>query len=64
MKPASFDSTLEFQNFKDVMRKLMAVPKAELDELVRASKEESPRNGNPHAPGRKRTKPRGRRPLH
>jgi hypothetical protein len=38
------------------MRKLIAVPKAELDELVKASKDESPRKGNPNAPGRKRSK--------
>jgi hypothetical protein len=38
------------------MRKLLAVPKKELDEMVLAAKESSPRNGNKHAPGRKRTK--------
>jgi len=53
MKPASFDSTPEFAHFKDVMRKLIAVPKAEVDELVKASKDASPRNGDKHAPGRK-----------
>ena len=51
-----FDSTVEFQRFKNVMRKLIAVPKAELDALVQAAKEASPRKGDPHAPGRKRTK--------
>jgi hypothetical protein len=54
--PNAFDSTPEFQRFKDVMRKLVAVPKAELDALVQAAKETSPRKGNPHAPGRKRAK--------
>jgi hypothetical protein len=58
MKPASFDSTPEFQHFKGVMRNLLAVPKAEVDELVKASKEASPRKNNPDAPGRKRTKRR------
>lgn len=53
MKPAAFNSTPEFQHFKNVMRKVLVVPKEELDELVRISKDESPRNGNPHAPGRK-----------
>jgi len=60
MKPAplpnAFDSTPEFQHFKNVMRKLVAVPKAELDALVKAAKEASPRKGDPHAPGRKRAK--------
>ena len=54
--PTSFDSTPEFQHFKEVMRKLVAVPKAELDALVKAAKEASPRKGDPHAPGRKRAK--------
>jgi hypothetical protein len=54
MKAApSFDSTPEFQHFKDVMRGVLAVPKNRLDELVAKAKEESPRNGNPHAPGQK-----------
>lgn len=57
MKSApSFNSTPEFQHFKSVMRKLIAVPKAEVDELVLASKESSPRKNNPNAPGRKRVK--------
>lgn len=53
MKPASFDASPEFQHFRDVMRKLMAVPKAELDQLVQAAKDSSPRKDNPNAPGRK-----------
>jgi hypothetical protein len=56
MKAAPFDSTPEFQHFKDVMRGVLAVPKKRLDELVANAKEESPRNGDPHAPGQKRTK--------
>lgn len=56
MKAAPFDSTPEFQHFKDVMRKVLAVPKNRLDELVRAAKENSPRNGNPDAPGQKRAR--------
>jgi hypothetical protein len=35
---APFDSTPEFKHFKDVMRKVIAVSKSELDELVKASK--------------------------
>jgi hypothetical protein len=54
MKAAPFDSTPEFQHFKDVMRGVLAVPKKRLDELVRLAKENSPRNGAPHAPGQKR----------
>jgi hypothetical protein len=56
MKPASFDSTPEFANYKDVMRKFIAVPKAEVDELIRKAKEASSRNRNPDAPGRKSVK--------
>ena len=54
MKAAPFDSTPEFQHFKEVMRAVLAVPKKRLDELVRKAKETSPRNGKPHAPGQKR----------
>lgn len=56
MKPASFDSTPEFAHFTNVMRKLIAVPKAELDAMVKQASESSPRNGNSHTPGRKRVK--------
>lgn len=56
MKAAPFDATPEFEHFKEVMRGVLAVPKKRLDELVRESKDESPRKGNPHAPGRKRQK--------
>jgi hypothetical protein len=56
MKPGSFDATPEFQHFTAQMRKLIAVPKARLDELVQQARELSPRKGDPHAPGRKRTK--------
>jgi len=56
MKPASFDSTPEFQQYREAMRKLIAVPKTELDELVKAAKDASPRNGNTRAPGRKSVK--------
>lgn len=56
MKPATFELTPEFAHFKAVMRRVLAVPKAELDELVERAKKESPRNGDRHAPGRKRLK--------
>ena len=49
-----FRRTREFRKFKKVMRDLLKVPKAELDEMVKVSKEQSPRAGNPKAPGRKR----------
>jgi hypothetical protein len=58
MKAAPFDSTPEFQYFKEVMRAVLAVPKARLDELVQLAKENSPRNGNPRAPGQKRIEKR------
>jgi len=54
MKEPSFDSTPEFEQFKNLMRRVIAVPKERLDELVEQAKKESPRNGNPDAPGRKR----------
>ena len=54
MKPASFDSTPEFLHFTEQMKKLIAVPKARVDELVKEAKESSPRKNNPHSPGRKR----------
>jgi hypothetical protein len=61
MKAEPFDSTPEFKCFKEVMRGVLAVPKARLDELVREAKEKSPRNGDPHAPGQKRAR-RQRKP--
>ncbi len=48
-----FEATPEFAEFKESMKKLLAVPKAVLDARVRAAKEASPRKGNPEAPGRK-----------
>jgi hypothetical protein len=60
MKAEPFDSTPEFKHFKEVMRGVLAVPKERLDELVRKAKEESPRNGNLHAPGKKRALKRRR----
>jgi hypothetical protein len=58
MKAAPFDSTPEFKHFKEVMRRVLAVPKKRLDKLVADAKEKSPRNGDPHAPGQKRIKRR------
>ena len=56
MKDAPFDSTPEFGQFKEQMRKLIAAPRARVDELVQHAKENSPRKNDPNAPGRKRTK--------
>jgi hypothetical protein len=56
VKPASFESTPEFQHFREVMKKLIKVPKAELDQMVQESADASPRKNNPNAPGRKRAK--------
>lgn len=36
------------------MKRLLKVPKSELDHRVRTAKAKSPRAGNPNAPGRKR----------
>jgi len=58
MTEASFDSTLEFQRFREVMRGVLAVPKTRVDELVKEAKEHSPRNGDAHSPGRKLAKRR------
>jgi hypothetical protein len=63
MKAAPFDSTPEFQHFKEVMRGVLAVPKKRLDELVRLAKENSPRNGYPHAPGQSARRNAGHNPL-
>jgi hypothetical protein len=63
MKPKEFEQTAEFERFKRGMRRILAVPKKRLDELVKAEKENSPRNGDPNAPGRKRMKsPRKKKP--
>jgi len=61
MKASIFESTPEFQHFKEVMRHVLAVPKKRLDELVREAKENSPRNGDPHAPGQKSTRRKRKR---
>jgi hypothetical protein len=61
MKEPTFDATPEFRHFKEVMRGVISVPKARLDELVEKAKKESPRNGDLHAPGKKRAK--FRRPI-
>jgi hypothetical protein len=54
----SFDSTLEFKRFTEVMRKVIAVPKAEMDRRVAEAAASSPRKDNPASAGRKRTKRR------
>lgn len=53
-----FEQSPEFANFKEGMKKLLAVPKSKLDAHVKRAKEESPRRGNPYAAGRKK-KPDG-----
>jgi len=53
---APFDSQPEFQRFKSVMKRVVVVSKAELEERILESKEHSPRKGNPSAPGRKKAK--------
>jgi uncharacterized tellurite resistance protein B-like protein len=58
MKAKSFEHTSEFKHFRDVMRGVLSVPKERLDALVQAAKEDSPRNGDPHAPGKKRVRKR------
>jgi hypothetical protein len=58
MKEPAFDLTPEFQHFKEVMRGVLAVPKTRLDALVEQAKQDSPRAGNPNAPGKKRRRGR------
>jgi hypothetical protein len=48
-----FEAQPEFQHFKMVMKRLLAVPKAALDRKVQRAKKRSPRAGNPNSPGRK-----------
>ncbi len=55
LTPEEFRQTPEFRKFKGFMRKLLKVPKNELDHRVRTAKETSRRAGNPNAPGRKKT---------
>jgi hypothetical protein len=54
LNPEQFRSTSEFRKFKGIMRRILAVPKADLDQMVQEAKKASPRAGNPDAPGRKR----------
>ena len=49
----AFIASPEFRRFRIGIKKLLKVPKAELDHRVRTAKERSPRTGNPNAPGRK-----------
>ena len=53
LTPEEFRETPEFRDFKGIVRKLLAVPKPELDRMVVQAKKESPRAGNPASPGRK-----------
>jgi hypothetical protein len=57
LTPERFRETPEFRKFKGIMRKILKVPKAELDHRVRTAKKLSTRAGNPNAPGRKRKAP-------
>ena len=52
----AFEATTEFARFKEGMKHLLSVPKERIDQLVRESKEKSPRRDNPRAPGRKISK--------
>ena len=52
----AFEATPEFANFREGMKRLLQVPKVELDEAVREYAATSPRLGDKNAPGRKRKK--------
>jgi hypothetical protein len=56
MKKLAFDKTPEFAHFRDVMKRLIAVPKAELDEQVRLHAEESRKDPNRRGPKPKAVK--------
>lgn len=53
-KRSRFEATPEFAEFKESMKRILAVPKAVLDARVKAAKKASPRVGNPKAAGRKK----------
>jgi hypothetical protein len=55
MRKSAFTKTEDFQRFSNVMKRLMAVPKAELDQQVRLHEEQSKA-----APTRRGPKPRAR----
>jgi len=44
----------EFRRFRAGMKKLLKIPKTDLDDMVRQAKIASPRADNPNAPGRKK----------
>jgi len=48
-----FRASPEFSKFTKVMRRILRIPKIELDYRVREAKLNSPRFGDPNAPGRK-----------
>jgi hypothetical protein len=50
----AFVASPEFRRFRSGMKKLLKFPKSELDHRVRTAKAQSPRAGNPNAPGRKK----------
>jgi hypothetical protein len=56
MTTEQFEASPEFKKLKSAMRRLLKVPKAELDKRVTRAKSTSPRAGNPNAPGRKPSK--------
>lgn len=53
LSDGAFVASPEFRRFRSGMKRLLKVPKAELDHRVRTAKAKSPRAGNPNAPGRK-----------
>jgi hypothetical protein len=57
MKAEPFDSTPDFQHFKKIMQRVLAVPKTGLGELVWEAKEKSLPEGGPNALGQKSEAP-------
>ena len=54
LTPEKFRESLEFRRLRTGMKRLLKVPKVELDRRIAGAKEASPRAGNPNAPGRKK----------
>jgi len=61
-KQTAFEKTKSFAHFKDVARRLVAVPKSELDEQLRLHEKQSKASGSRPGPKPKK-KTRARKPA-
>ena len=53
LTPEQFRMTPKFRKFKGIMRRLLKVPKSDLDKMVKVSKNARRGSGTPNAPRRK-----------